>query len=39
MTIDEVKDMIDEQGVTEEQYEELLLAVDKRIAELEGKLH
>ena len=39
MTIDEVKDMIDEQCVTEEQYEELLLAVDKRIAELEGKLH
>jgi hypothetical protein len=39
MTIDEVKDMIDEQGVTEEQYEELLLAVDRRIAELENKIH
>ena len=39
MTIDEVKDMIDEQGITEAQYEELLLIVDKRIAELEGKIH
>jgi len=39
MNIDEVKDMIDEQDLTEYQCEELLLCIDKRIAVLENKIH
>lgn len=39
MNIDEVKDTIDELDLTEYQCQQVLDYIDKRIAELEGKIH
>lgn len=36
--IDELKEILDKQNLTQEDYKEMLMYVDKRIAELEGRL-